>query len=126
MLRTRQRNGYYRDPILLEVWRSSEVGDRVRDPWFSGYETSPRWLRLERSGVGIRSVNDGFALEGPEDEALQSKFLDVCGRHGAVDIAEEGTLLKVPQHDHGDGLVDSVDRVVIGAAFLRDLVEAGL
>lgn len=126
MLRTKQRNGYYRDPILLEVWRSSGVGERVRDPWFTGYETNPRWLRLERSGVGMRSVGDGFALRGPEDEALQSKFIDICSRYEAVDIAEERTVLKIPQHDYGDGLVDSADRVVIGAAFLRDLVEAGL
>lgn len=126
MLRTKQRNGYYRDPILLEVWRSSEVGKRVRDPWFTGYETSPRWLRLERSGVGMQSVSDGFALRAPEDEALQAKFIDICRRHEAVAIAEEPIVLKIPQHDHGDGLVDSADRVVIGAAFLRDLVKAGL
>ncbi len=62
-------NGYYRDPILLEVWRSSGVGERVQDPWFIGYETNPRWLRLERSGVGMRSISDGFALQGPEDES---------------------------------------------------------
>jgi hypothetical protein len=43
-----------------------------------------------------------------------------------VDIAEEGTVLKIPQHDHGDGFVDSVNRVIVCAAFLRDLVEAGL
>lgn len=71
MLRTRRVNGYYRDPIPLEVWRSCGVGEQVRDPWFIGHETKPRWLRLEQSGVGMRSVNGGFALQGPEDEALQ-------------------------------------------------------
>ena len=126
MLRTKRLNGYYRDPILLEVWRSSGVGERVQDPWFTGYETNPRWLRLEHSSVGMRSVSDGFALQGPEDEALRSMFINICSRHEAVDIAEEGIVLKIPQHDHGDGLVDSADRVVVGAAFLRDLVEAGL
>ena len=48
MLRTRQRNGYYRDPVPLEVWRSSGVGERVQDPWSTGYETSPAgcgWCR---------------------------------------------------------------------------------
>lgn len=126
MLRTKQRNGYYRDPVLLEVWRSSGVGELVHDPWFTGYETSPRWLRLERSGVGVRSVDDGFELRGPEDEALRSKFIDICRRSEAVAIAEDRVVLEIPQHDHGGGLVDSVDRVAIGAAFLRDLVEAGL
>ena len=126
MLRTTRLNGYYRDPIVLEVWWSSGVGERVRDPWFIGYETNPRWLRLELSGVGMRSVSDGFALQGPEDEALQSRFIDVCSRRGDVDVVEGVIVLKIPQHDHGDGLVDSADRVVIGAAFLRDLGEAGL
>jgi hypothetical protein len=126
MLRTKRLNGYYRDPILLEVWRFSEVGSRVQDPWFTGYETGPRWLRLLQSGVGMRSVSDGFALQGPEDEAFQSEFIDICSRHKAVDIAEEGIVLKIPQHDQGEGLVDSADRVVVGAAFLRVLVEAGL
>lgn len=126
MLRTRRLNGYYRDPILLEVWWSSGVGERVRDPWFIGYETNPRWLRLEQSGVGIRSISDGFALQEPDDEALQSKFIDICSRRGDVEITDEDIVLKIPQHDHGDGLIDSADRVVIGAAFLCDLVEAGL
>ena len=126
MLRTKRLNGYYRDPVLLEVWRSSGVSEQVRDPWFTGYETSPRWLRLEQSGVGMRSVSDGFALQGPEDEAHQSRFIDICSRHEAVDIADERIVLKIPQHDHGDGLVDSADRVVVGVAFLHDLVDAGL
>jgi hypothetical protein len=126
MLRTKQRNGKYRDPILLEVWTSSGVAERVEDPWFTGYETNPRWLRLVHSGVGMRSVDDGFALQGPEDEAFRSKFNNICSRHGAVDIAGESIVLKIPQHDQGDGLVDSADRVVVGAALLRDLVEAGL
>jgi len=126
MLRTTRLNGRYRDPILLEVWAASEVGERVEDPWFTGYETNPRWLRLVRSGVGIRSVSDGFTLQGPEDEALQSKFIDICMRHEVVDIAGEGIMLKIPQHNHGEGLVDSADRVVVGAALLRDLVEASL
>ena len=37
MLRTKQLNGLYRDPILLEIWRSSGVGKLVDDPWYSGY-----------------------------------------------------------------------------------------
>jgi hypothetical protein len=126
MLRTTRRNGYYRDPILLEVWASSGVGDRVQDPWFIGYETNPRWLRLEQSGVGMRSVSDGFALQGPEDEALQSTFIDICSKHETVNTADEVTMLKIPQHEHTDGLVDSTDRVLAGTALLRDLVEADL
>jgi hypothetical protein len=34
MLRTKFLSGWYQDPILLELWRSSGVGDKVEDPWF--------------------------------------------------------------------------------------------
>jgi hypothetical protein len=74
----------------------------------------------------MRSVSDGFALQGPEEEALQSTFIDICNKHEAVDTADEVTMLKIPQHEHADGLVDSTDRVLAGAALLHDLVEAGL
>jgi hypothetical protein len=126
MLRTQQRNGKYRDPILLGVWETSGVGARVEDPWFTGYETNPRWMRLAGSWVGMRSIDDGFALEGPEDKALYPQFTGICRQYGAAQSADAGIVLKVPQHDHGDGPVDTADRVVIGAAFLRALVEAGL
>jgi hypothetical protein len=123
MLRTLRLTGKYRDPILLEVWQASGAGDLVQDPWFR-YETDPRWLRLERSSAGMRSISEGFALREPEDESLRSAFNDICSQHGAS--AGEGIVLRIPQHDNGDGPVDSEDRVVIGAAFLRALVNAGL
>jgi hypothetical protein len=126
MLRTQQRNGKYRDPILLEVWTSSGVGERVEDPWFTGYEINPRWLRLTESWVGMRSIDDGFALEGPDDEALLPQFTGICRQYGVVQTGEAGIVLKVPQHDYGDGPVDTADRVVTGAEFLQAMVEAGL
>jgi len=125
MLRTQRLTGKYRDPILLEVWQASGAGDLVQDPWFR-YETDPRWLRLERSGVGMRSISEGFALREPEDEGLRSTFNDICRQHGAVDNSGEGIVLRILQHDDGEGPVDSEDRVVVGAAFLRDLLDVGL
>jgi len=119
MLRTKQLNGKYRDPILLELWRSSGADENVEDPWFTGYETLPRWLRLIRSGIGIRSVADGFALQPPEDVRLAAIFRDVWRRRDDVVVVEDNVmLLKIPQDDAGDGLVDTVDRVAVGAAFL--------
>ena len=126
MLRTYQLNGLYRDPILLEVWRSSGVEDRVLDPWFTGYVTDPRWLRLERSQVGLRCVSEGFELQGPEDEDLQRDFLRVCSERGVVTAEDGRLLLQVPQADAGGDLIDCVDRVVMGAAFVKELVQAGL
>lgn len=120
MLRTVQLNGHYRDPFLLAVWLSSNIREAARDPWFTGYVTTPRWLQLERSGVGIRSVADGFELQRPEDEALQRAFFAHCGTHQDVLVTENQVLLRVPQTNG----VDSVDRIQVGARFLKQLVEA--
>ncbi|MCM4083051.1 DUF262 domain-containing protein [Paractinoplanes hotanensis] len=126
MLRTVRLSGYYRDPILLGVWLLSEANDRVTDPWFFGYEWHPRWLELTHSNAGMRCVSDGFELYRPEDEALHPSFLAVCQQHNVVTTADGELLLRIEQQDHGDGPVDLTDRVVAGAGFLRDLLEAGL
>lgn len=126
MLRTKQLNGKYRDPILLQVWQSSEVGPRVDDLWFTGYTASPRWLRLVNSRSGIRSIADGFALQGPEDESLQKLFADICERHEKISMNDDGVKLKIPQVERDGKFVDAVDRVVVGAALLKEFVEAGL
>lgn len=125
MLRATQLNSWYRDPILLELWRPSDVSDMVEDPWFTGYDTTPRWLRLIRSGVGIRSVAQGFRLQRPTDASRGTVFDAICEQHNIM--AEDDVLLfKAPQADRDGELVDSADRVVLGSAFLKKLVEFGL
>ena len=126
MLRTKQLNGMYRDPFLLEVWRSSSVGDKVEDPWFTGYETQPRRLRLARSGVGLRCTEAGFAIQSPQDEDLAEAFDAFCSTREDLISLEDGFLLPIPQVEVGEDLVDSTDRIQMGAALLRDLVESGL
>ena len=126
MLRTTRLNGYYRDPILLEVWRSSGVGERVQDPWFSGYETTPVGCDWSRAVSACGASATVSRSKVPRTRPSNQRSSTSAARHEAVDIADEGIVLKIPQHDHGNGLVDSADRVVVGAAFLRALVEAGL
>lgn len=126
MLNKSQLNSYYRDPVLLEIWRYSGVGASVRDPWFTSDESKPRWLHLEASGTGMRIVEDGFELRGPEDETLQAAFDAVCARHESVQATNGRILLAIPQADQGQGPIDTADRVPIGARFLCDLVQAGL
>ncbi|MFI5734025.1 DUF262 domain-containing protein [Kribbella sp. NPDC051587] len=127
MLRTTQLNGYYRDPILLGAWEVSGAGPKAIDPWFSGYTWYPRWLRLSSSRVGMRSVKEGFELQRPDDDAFHSRFMMVCEAHVDVDVTDNRIVLKIPQvHREGMPSVDSVDRVAVGAAFLRELVEKGL
>ena len=79
-----------------------------------------------RSGIGIRSVATGFALERPEDEQLASVFEGICNGHDVLVAEGEQILLKIPQELSGGDLVDSVDRVQVGTALLREFVEGGL
>ena len=124
MLRTASLTGsaYYRDPYLLAIYRASEVEDRLHDPWFRGYETMPRWLRLTRSGGALRCVEEGFQLAEPDNAQAAERFRAVCRAHGAT----AADLLPIAQDEVDDELIDTEDRVVRGTELVRALVEAGL
>jgi hypothetical protein len=123
---------FYRDPFLYAVTRESgvpagevqgSVGHHWPDgPWFTGYETQPRWMRLTALDVEIRCVADGFMLRPPGDSAKADAYHRVCVAHG---IGADHHL-RVPQVVRGDERFDATDRVQLGAALVRDLVSAGL
>lgn len=124
MLQGVRLSGDYRDPYLLAMLRQrgAQMPDAVIDPWFSGYETAHRWMRLAKSGTRLRVDLAGLYLDAPADGAHLQSFGAVCSRHGVGD----DLLLKVPQSQVGDTLVDTIDRVALGAALLRDLIDAAL
>jgi hypothetical protein len=126
MLRTKMLSGFYRDPVLFAVWESSGVGDRVDDPWFRGYANEARWMHLRESRVGIRSVGPGFAIKPPERDGFAGAFGAVCDAHNDVHASDDGFLLVIPQADRDGVLVDTVDRVVVGAELINEFVAAGL
>ena len=127
MLNKSKINSLYRDPYLSAIQRESGVKDAIEQrwpdgPWFSGYETTPRWMRLKKSGAEIRCMNEGIALRPPSAAAHAETFLRVCKEHG---VGEDHMLL-VPQIEHDGQRLDTRDRVKLGATLLRDLVQAGL
>ncbi|QIK67384.1 DUF262 domain-containing protein [Nocardioides sp. HDW12B] len=122
MMRETQGSRINRDPILLGVWELADPGDRVKDPWFSGDASAPRWLELIQSGTGIRSVSRGFELRPPQIEGLEESFLTICNSHGDIESTDDGLLLKIPQ----EAGIDKTDRVVVGASFLQELLAVGL
>ncbi len=126
MLRTKILSGFYRDPVLFGVWESSGVGDRVDNPWFRGYANEARWMHLRESRVGIRSVGRGFAIKPPERDGFADAFGDVCDAHNDVHASDDGFLLVIPQADRDGVLVDTVDRIVVGAELINEFVAAGL
>lgn len=120
MLHKTQLNSHYRDPYLFAIWKESAVGDRVEDPWFTGYERGERWLTLIQSGVRLRCLPEGFAVTPPTNGNLDASFRKVCSDFGVLD-----ELLPVSQATNDNVQVDSRDRIQIGADLLKALVAAG-
>ncbi len=80
-------------------------------------------MHLTESKVAIRVMPKGFLLRMPPNfEALQTAKLLSKSRGEIVD----GQVSVTVQQEFVDGeLVDSEDRIQIGASLLRDLAEAG-
>jgi hypothetical protein len=112
----------HRDPYLWTVYVQAQEQKRVLEPRFPGYETQPRWLRLEQSKAGLRCVAAGFQLEAPLDPVQAATFDRVCAHFQL----EDRTLLPVGQGTLDGGTYDTQDRIQLGARFVRALVDAGL
>ncbi|HWA24360.1 MAG TPA: DUF262 domain-containing protein [Lacunisphaera sp.] len=132
MLDKKAMSSYYRDPYLSAVRQQSGVDHGAVEgavaqhwdggPWFTGYETEPRWMRLRASGTRMKCVEDGFVLRAPQNPTHAEAFARICNDHRiGADLC-----LKVPQVTVGGRQLDTTDRVQVGAALLRDLVGAGL
>ena len=122
MLDGKRVSGEYRDPFLAAIHAESGVGKAVREPRFTGYETLPRWLRLDRTEAGLRCVEAGFELDRPHDAAQAEVFTRVCAPYGVDDAG----VLAVSQVERDGRRFDTRDRVRMGADLVRALVNAGL
>ncbi len=125
MLRKTVQRSWYRDAYLYAVWCKAGQPSEVEDPWFNGYSTTPRWMKLTRSGTGLRSVSTGIAVQTPTKPGALEVLQKVCSYAGAAP-SDEGWLLPVPQADQDGDLIDTVDRVQVAASFLQKLTAAGL
>lgn len=132
MLDKKAMSSYYRDPYLSAIRQQSGIHEKAVQgpvaqhwsggPWFTGYETEARWMRLEASGAEMRCADHGLQLRAPAAEAHAEAFARVCAAHG---VAPDLRLV-VQQVTVGDRQLDTEDRVQLGAALLHDLVAAGL
>ena len=123
MLDKSQMNSWYRDPYLSAIQRESGTPTAVDEPWFTGYETEPRWMRLKVSGTEVQCVPEGLLLRAPAAASNAEAFSRVCAAH---EIGPD-LLLKVPKViAEGGYLLDMEDRVRLGATLIRDMVDAGL
>ncbi|MEX3964169.1 DUF262 domain-containing protein [Paraburkholderia sp. EG286B] len=133
MLDKTAMSSYYRDPYLSAIRQQSGVEETAVEgavaqhwaggPWFTGYETEARWMRLTASGIEIQCVEEGLLLRTlPTAPSQADAFSRVCTDHGiGPDL-----LLTIPKVESSGYRLDMQDRVQLGAALLRDLVAAGL
>jgi hypothetical protein len=127
MLRRTQLNSYYRDPFLLAILQESGVGESVKDPWFTGYPTAPRWMELRNSGTGLQSLEAGIALNPPSLETHRTVFDELCLQRDDIVEVDGDFRVSIAQRGLADGtVVDTEDRVRKGVLVLKALVEAGL
>lgn len=114
---------YHHDAYLLALVHESGIAPTHIDNegWprcFPGDQTEERHLKLCHSGLQIRCVDEGWALSGiPTPEDQRSVFDQVVRRHHVTN-----DVCVIPQING----IDTEDRIAIGAALLRDLVDAGL
>lgn len=130
MLEKTQLNSYYRDPFLVAVVRRGQLQDEVVDgehgPYFYGQAENPRWLRLRASGLGLRCISTGFAVQPPDDAANLRLFHEFIEERVDVSVVDEHHQLVVPQVEAQGERIDTANRVHIGAEFLTACVQAGL
>lgn len=115
-------NSNYRDPYLLAIHRSLGVDRfRVEDPWFTGSARNPRRLRIRRTDISLRSVQEGLEIDVPAE---------LVGRVGALlqGVAEleerrDGYRWIAPQQIAAGEPVDTVDRVAVGTRILQRLLN---
>jgi Protein of unknown function DUF262 len=133
MLDKKAMSSYYQDPYLSAIHQQSGVPNTAVQgavaqhwdggPWFTGYETEERWMRLTASGIEIQCVEEGLRVRAPSMAPSQTDaFSLVCAGHAiGPDL-----LLAIAKVAAGGHQLDIQDRVQRGATLLRDLVAAGL
>lgn len=125
MLRKTVQRSWYRDPYLYAIWCEARQPEEVKNPWFYGYSTTPRWMLLPGSGTEIRSVSGGLVIRTEAEGSKRDTVAEVCVNAGAAAVGEEW-LLGMNQTDVDGMMVDNIDRVQRGTALVVDLLAAGL
>lgn len=117
MLDKSRMSSYYRDPYISAILLESGASGAVVTSWFYGYETEPRRMVLNRSGVSIQCVERGWRISGyPSDPDQIAAFDKICSAYGV-----QNGLFAVQQ----DNQIDTEDRVTLGANILKDFVVDG-
>ncbi len=112
----------HHDPYLLALCHEFGDWDAVDYQLFYGYEDKERLLGLAASQTAVRCVPTGWKLLAPPDAYDTERFEEVCG---AMGMGEDG-IIAIQQVEVDGHLVDTENRIMVGAELLRRLVAAGL
>lgn len=121
MLDRENMQGSFRDPYLKAVAQLAGTEESARLGYYE--------LTLKVSETEMSSVPSGFALKLPQLDSHRSQFEEIrLERDDLIDGNDESRLviLQIPQEDRDGVKCDTVDRVKVGASFLKQLVAAGL
>jgi hypothetical protein len=111
----------HREPFIYAAWKESGIGAAAADPWFMGYEPNGCWLTLVASATRVRCVQEGWAVRVPHDKS-SPQVQAVLSKHHVDDAG----ILRVPNIERDNYHYDTVDRIDVAAALIRDLVAVGL
>lgn len=121
-LKRSQLNSNYRDPYLLAIYGSLGIDSAwLEDPWYTGLARTPRWLRMHRTDIAVRSVAAGLQIAVPQE--LRDEVGPILSAVAGVEEQPDGYLWAAPQLPIAGELVDSVDRVQMGAHLIKLLIE---
>ena len=126
MMDKKARHSRYRDAFLYAIYEQIYDKERAIDEnslRFTGNETSRRLMKFKTGGISIECVPEGFKVTGPNNVVHAEIFNAVAAKYNFVKDHEDYHL-HIPKTPDASGF-DAADRIVIGVAFLNDLVEAG-
>ena len=86
MLRKTVQNSWYRDAYLYAIWCEAGQPGEVEDPWFFGYSTTPRWMKLSQLRHVPAQHADGIAIQAPPSPGVSERLATLChtGEGGSV------------------------------------------
>lgn len=113
--------GSFRDPYLRAMTERSGLGESA----VLGYHE----LTLTVSELEVSSAPTGLVVKLPQLDSHRLLFEGARSERDDVVDVDDGpdrALLRIPQVNRGGVMLDALDRVEVGAAFLKQLVDAGL
>ena len=104
---------------------SQHIGNHGWPRSFPGYETEVRYLVLQKSGLKVRCVENGWLWDTTGLDAIQlNAFTQISAQHSTLAVAGSPSewITAIAQQNG----IDMEDRIVKGAALMGALIDNGM